>query len=176
MLAPTTRTIAHPVSPRPGRCSFDRTLIHLLTSSASTVIMMSDHPRERSLGTRPALAVGRVFFCRRFTLTRKRPRNQLAIPNNCTHFCHNSQSRVAKYASGGCRRPITPLYSRQISFVGRWDSESAWIWQRSTNIVAASSHLPRISTPAGPSPTRASSRPASSMARRIRCSLQRSAL
>ena len=34
----------------------------MLTSSVSPVIMMDDHPRERSLGTRPAPAVGRVFF------------------------------------------------------------------------------------------------------------------
>ena len=61
-LAPTTRTIAHPVSPRLGRCSFGRTLIHLLTSSVSSVNMKVDHAREGSLATRPTLAVGRVFF------------------------------------------------------------------------------------------------------------------
>ena len=57
---PSTLTKTHP-SPTTSEW-FRAYLSRLLTSSVSSVSVEVHHPRERSLGTRPAIAVGRVFF------------------------------------------------------------------------------------------------------------------
>ena len=148
-------------------------LFHMLTSSLFSAILMTNHPRERSLGTRPPLAGDGSFFHLPSGHRSLRSQSPHRAPVNRTRFRRYSQSPRGETILELRHASTTPRSSVQSRLAIRrhiyWRSRASPGQSRPalSCLTVACPPRTKFSTPAGPSPTLESSRPVSSAGCRI---------